>query len=231
MRMVAGDLHARSRCGPWGHPLPPKALTISACQLRATEYDQPAMSGETINGIPRVDLHARPRWKRTLSWWAGGQLGSTKAALAAWRKIAAPIEAPIMNATRGRIKLNIGLPTVVLTSTGARSGQRRQTPLAYFTDGDDVILIASNYGRERHPAWYHNLLAHPECELHIGPRGGPFVAHEAEGADRDRLYALAVDRLNKGWARYEQRTDGIRTIPIMRLTPHAGVANGPGQRD
>jgi deazaflavin-dependent oxidoreductase (nitroreductase family) len=91
-----------------------------------------------------------------------------------------------------------------LTSIGAHTGMRGQTPLAYFTNGDDVILIASNYGGERHPAWYHNLLAHPQCELHIGPLGGPFVAREVDGADRDRLYALAVDRLNKGWARYEQ---------------------------
>ncbi|HTX94419.1 MAG TPA: nitroreductase/quinone reductase family protein [Mycobacterium sp.] len=102
---------------------------------------------------------------------------------------------------------------------------------AYFTDRDGVILIASKYGRERHPAWYHNLIAHPGCELHIGRRGGPFVARETEGAHRDRLYALAVDRLNKSWDTYEKRTNGIRTIPIMRLTPRAGVVNGPGQRD
>ena len=124
-----------------------------------------------------------------------------------------------MKATRGRIRLNVAVPIVVLTSIGARSGKRRETPLAYFTDGDDVVLIASNYGRVRHPGWYHNLLAHPECELHIGPRGGRFVAREIEGADRDRLYALAVDRLNAGFALYEHRTSGHRTIPMMRLTP------------
>ncbi|HZA10017.1 nitroreductase family deazaflavin-dependent oxidoreductase [Mycobacterium sp.] len=177
------------------------------------------MSGDTLNGIPRVDLHARPVWKRNLAWWTGGQLFATKAASAVWRKIAAPLDVPIIKATRGRARLSPALPIVVLTSIGARTGRRWETPLAYFTDGDDVVVIASNYGRERHPAWYHNLLAHPECELHIGPHGGPFVAREAEGADRDRLYALAVDRLNKGWARYEQRTNGIRTIPVMRLTP------------
>ena len=189
------------------------------------------MSGDTINGIPRADLRTQSKWKATLRWWAGGQLGSTKAFLAVYRKLAAPIEAPIMKATRGRVRFNVSVPTVVLTSTGARSGVQRETPLAYFTDGDDVILIASNYGRERHPAWYHNLLAHPECELHIGPRGGPFVAREVEDADRDRLYTLGAERVNKGWARYEQRTHGIRTIPIMRLTPRDEVANEPSQRD
>ena len=97
---------------------------------------------------------------------------------AVWRKIAAPIEAPILKATRGRVRLSLGIPVVVLTSIGARSSKRWETPLAYFTDGDYVILIASNWGRERHPAWYHNLLAHPECELHIGPRGGAFMARK-----------------------------------------------------
>ena len=95
---------------------------------------------------------------------------------------------------------------MVLSSIGARSGERREIPLAYFTDGDDVVLIASNYGGARHPAWYHNLIAHPECELHIGQRGGSFVAHEVEGADRDRLYALAVDRLNRVFALHEKRS-------------------------
>ena len=61
----------------------------------------------------------------------GGQLGSTKTGLELWRKIAAPVEAPIIKATGGRIRLNIVLPIVVLTSIGARGGERRETPLAY----------------------------------------------------------------------------------------------------
>jgi deazaflavin-dependent oxidoreductase (nitroreductase family) len=128
------------------------------------------------------------------------------------------MEAPMMAATGGRLKMNAG-PTVILTSTGARTGKRRDTALAYFTDGDDVILIASNYGGQRHPSWYHNLRAHPECELHIGPRGGRFVAREAERADRDRLYALAQTKLTRNYVNYTQITDGVRMIPVMRLTP------------
>lgn len=176
-------------------------------------------SSGTLNGIPRVDLHVRPLWKRNLNWWMGGRLASTKAGLAVWRKVAAPVEAPLMKVTRGRVRLNIAVPIVVLSSIGARSGERREVPLAYFTDGDDVILIASNYGGSRHPAWYHNLLAHPECELHIGPRGGRFVAREVEGPDRDQLYALTVDRLNRVFALHETRSGDSRTIPVMRLTP------------
>jgi deazaflavin-dependent oxidoreductase (nitroreductase family) len=176
------------------------------------------MSTDTINGIPRADLEARPRWKRNLSWFLGGQLWATKTGLAIWSKTAARIEAPLIKATRGRVRLNIAVPIVVLSSTGARSGQRRDIPLAYFTDGDDVILIASNYGRERHPAWYHNLRAHPECALHIGDKGGRFIATETEGADRARLYGLAAERLNRVWE-VEDKRSGARTIPVMRLTP------------
>ena len=68
------------------------------------------------------------------------------------------------------------------------------------------------------PAGYYNLIAHPECELHIGPRGGRFVAHEVEGGERDRLFGLAVD-LYPGYGNYAQRTDGIRTIRMLRLSP------------
>jgi len=78
--------------------------------------------------------------------------------------------------------------------------------------------MASNYGSARHSNWYYNLLAHPECELHIGPRGGRFVAHEAENADRDRLFALAINLLVASRS-YAKRTDGVRTIPMLRLTP------------
>lgn len=176
------------------------------------------MPAGTVNGIPRRDLRARPAWKRKLAWFAGGQLAATKTGLAVWRKTAAPVEASIMKATKGRVRLSFTMPVLVLTTTGARSGKRRETPLVYFTDGDDVVLIASNYGGERHPSWFHNLLAHPECELHIGPRGGAFVARQATGADRDRLYSLAVDRLAKVFALHDQRS-GDRTIPVMRLTP------------
>jgi deazaflavin-dependent oxidoreductase (nitroreductase family) len=176
------------------------------------------MSSDTINGIPRVDLENRPVWKRNLNWWLGGQIAATKTGLRMWRAVVAPIEAPLMKATRGRVRIAFTSRLVVLATTGARSGERREIPLAYFTEGDDVILIASNYGGTRHPAWYHNLLAHPECELHTGASGGRFIAREAVGSDRDRLYALVRDRLFRVFELHETRS-GSRTIPVMRLTP------------
>lgn len=173
------------------------------------------MSGETIDEIPRVDPRARRGlWKRAMQ-----RLAATSPGMVIHRMVAAPIDASIMQVSGGRVNLAVGvLPVVVLTSTGARSGQRHETPLVYFTDGDDVILTASNYGGARHPGWYYNLIAHPECELHIGPRGGRFVAREIEGAERDRLFGLAAE-LYPGYAKYAQRTGGIRTIRMFRLTP------------
>ena len=168
-----------------------------------------------------MDLASRGPWRRRF-WWlvGGGPLTTSRTSLELWRKLAAPVEAPLIKATRGRLKLNPAVPMVVLTSLGARSGEPREVPLAYFTDGDDVILIASNYGGTRHPAWYHNLRAHPECELHIGPRGGRFVTRETDGDDRDRLYRLAAERLAHVFALHEKRS-GDRAIPVMRLAPAA----------
>ena len=181
---------------------------------------------EAISGIPRVDLQTRGPWRRRLWWLAGGgPLFLSKPVLALWRKYAAPVEARVVDASGGRLKLNPAVPIVVLTTTGAKSGQRRDVPLAYFTDGDDVVLIASNYGSGRHPGWYHNLRAHPGCELRIGSRGGAFTATEALGADRDRLYHLAADRLNHVFALHDKRSGADWTIPVMRLTP---MADAPG---
>ncbi len=176
-------------------------------------------SGDTIQGITRVDLQSRGPWRRRMWWWLGGPIVNSKTAFAVFRKILAPFEASVIKATKGRLKLSPNLPMVVLTSVGARSREHREVPLAYFTDGGDVILIASNWGGARHPAWYHNLRAHPECELHIGPRGGSFVAREVVGGDRDRLYELAVDRLNHVFALHDKRSGEARTIPVVRLTP------------
>jgi deazaflavin-dependent oxidoreductase (nitroreductase family) len=111
------------------------------------------------------------------------------------------------------------LPTHVLflTHTGARSGIARETPLVYFTDGEDVIVMASNYGRERHPAWYYNVKANPEVELRAGGRRGRYVAEITGGEDRDRLWGLAK-QLTRTYANYEDRAAG-RTIQVIRLRP------------
>lgn len=119
---------------------------------------------------------------------------STGPGSAIHRTLVAPLDAPLMRLTRGHVHFAKGtIPLVVRRTMGARSGAQRDVPLAYFTDGDDVILIASNYGQRNHPSWYYNLLKPPRCRLFDGrmDHGGSFVARATEGADHDRLFALA----------------------------------------
>ena len=127
-----------------------------------------------------------------------------------------------MKATGGRVKTTINAPTVLLTHTGAKSGKKRTTPLAYFTDGDDVTLIASRGGHRDHPAWYHNVTANPEVELWSKGVGGRYRAQEAEGEERQRLWDLATE-FYPGFARYQERA-GDRRIPVIVCTPAGRLA-------
>ena len=87
--------------------------------------------------------------------------------------------------------------------------------MLYFHDGADVILIASSYGRDAHPAWYHNLVAHPDCAL----GGEPFRAELVTDAhENERLWKLA-NRVYSGYDGYRERAGAAgRTIPQLRLT-------------
>ncbi len=130
------------------------------------------------------------------------------------------IDPVLMKASGGRLKTTVSAPTVLLTHTGARSGKQRTTPLTYFTDGEDVVLIASRGGAEHNPAWLHNLRAQPDVELWNGGGGGPYRAREAEGAERERLWELAATYY-PGFDDYQRRA-GERRIPVVVCSPSAG---------
>lgn len=108
-------------------------------------------------------------------------------------------------------------PVLFLQTNGARTGEPRATLLTYFTDGDDVILIASNYGRPRHPAWYHNVNSQPEVTLRARGQEGRYIVRETAGAERERLWALAT-LWTPPLLKY-QAMAGDRAIPVMRCTP------------
>jgi deazaflavin-dependent oxidoreductase (nitroreductase family) len=127
------------------------------------------------------------------------------------------IDPYLMRATGGRLKTTVTAPTVLLTHTGAKSGKKRSTPLAYFTDDDDVVLIASRGGHRDHPAWYHNVVANPEVELWTKGGGGRYRARDATGKERERLWALATG-FYPGFARYQERA-GDRRIPVIVCSP------------
>lgn len=125
--------------------------------------------------------------------------------------------------TRGRHSMTSLLtaqPLITLTTIGAKSGEPRSVPLLAIPDGDGIILIASSWGQTRHPAWYHNLRAHPDATVTRDGQSRAYVAAEVAGEERERCWALAV-RVYPGYNAYKGWTDG-RTIPVMRLTPQDG---------
>jgi F420H(2)-dependent quinone reductase len=111
-----------------------------------------------------------------------------------------------------------GLPQMLLLDhVGARSGVRRTSPLVYARAGEDYVLVASKGGYPRHPAWFHNLRAHPDTTIQVGRRTIPVHARVASEEERERLWSrcLAVYR---GFGGYQARAG--RTIPLVILSPH-----------
>ena len=109
-----------------------------------------------------------------------------------------------------------GAPVLLLTTTGAKSGQRRTTPLIYLEEGENVVLVASKGGMSHHPAWYHNLVKHPEAEVQIGSRVQPMVARRASDAEKAALWPRLVG-IYRDYDDYQARTP--RNIPVMVLSP------------
>lgn len=105
-------------------------------------------------------------------------------------------------------------PVILLTTTGAKSGLPRTTPLNYSLDGDRIVVIASKAAAPTHPDWYHNLVAHPEAIVEIGTEKFPVRATIAEGAERQRLFD-AQAALMPFFAEYQQQT--TRQIPVVIL--------------
>jgi deazaflavin-dependent oxidoreductase (nitroreductase family) len=133
--------------------------------------------------------------------------------------VANKVDKHLVPATDGRMSTAIGQQVLVVETIGAKSGARRRIPLVYVTDGDDIVLIASKGGAAKNPAWYHNLNANPDVRVWAKGRSGDYRAREAEGEERERLWAKAVDYY-AGYDTYQARTGG-RRIPVMVLEPAA----------
>ena len=165
--------------------------------------------------VPPVDPNApKGPVKRAMT-----RLTATSAGRWFGMNVAEKVDAKLLARTNGRVALpGAVMPIASMTTTGAKSGRPRTTPILYFTQGDDVILIASNFGRQKHPAWLHNLRRNPEFTMFSKGQGGRYVAKEVEDrAERDRLYALAV-QVFSGYAGYEDRASN-RHIRVMRCSP------------
>lgn len=128
------------------------------------------------------------------------------------------IDRRLIPVTRGRVKVAMGQPILLLHTRGARSGQDRTTPLLYTPHGDGFIVVASKAGAEHNPAWYHNLRAQPDAvTVEIRGRRISVRPREIEGAERDKLWRLVNDNYN-GYETYQGRA-GNRVIPVVLLEP------------
>ena len=107
-----------------------------------------------------------------------------------------------------------GRSVLLLTTTGAQTGQRRLAPVVYTRDGDRYVIVASKGGAPTHPGWYFNLVAHPVVTVEADGKTFGARATPAEGAERDRLYA-AHAAVFPGFREYQLRT--TRVIPVVRL--------------
>lgn len=111
----------------------------------------------------------------------------------------------------------VGLPIIYLTTLGAKTGEARTLPLVSLFDGEKIALIGSNFGRKPNPGWYYNLKRNPLCEVLYRGRKQSYLARQAEGAEREKYWNLAL-AYYQGYALYERRA-AHRTIPVMILEP------------
>jgi deazaflavin-dependent oxidoreductase (nitroreductase family) len=130
------------------------------------------------------------------------------------------IDRVVYRLTRGRATFAswvAGLPIVMLTTTGAKSGRRCTLPLVALPEDDRLVVIASNYGQHRNPAWYYNLCANPRATVCFEGQTREMMARELDGEERERHYARGIG-IYPGWITYRARASH-RRIPVMELTP------------
>lgn len=127
----------------------------------------------------------------------------------------------LFKATRGRIGgTGFGMPVLMITTIGRKSGKPRTTMLTSpVQDGDAVVIVASYGGDNRHPAWFLNLQANPDVELTMSGRTQNMTARVASGEERSELWPRVTEKY-RGYAAYQRRTD--REIPLVILEPAAG---------
>jgi deazaflavin-dependent oxidoreductase (nitroreductase family) len=139
------------------------------------------------------------------------------------------VQQSIYRVSRGWVGRRLsGAPSLLLTTRGRRSGQDRVRALTYLREGDSWVVVASNGGSDRSPAWLLNLIDHPEVHVQDGRAHHDAIAHVADEDERARLWPL-VNRNNRGFARvvhrgaagrydvYQQRTE--REVPIVVIEP------------
>ena len=116
----------------------------------------------------------------------------------------------------GGRSLAVGHPVCLLHTVGAKTGKPRRTALLFTPSGDDIVVAASRGGAPTAPAWYFNVRANPRVDVDIRGKRHAMVAREAEGREREQLWALLNDHFD-GYEQYQERID--RRIPVIVLSP------------
>jgi deazaflavin-dependent oxidoreductase (nitroreductase family) len=170
---------------------------------------------------PRRLRHVDPtrppgRLARAYAAFSNTRLGRFLSIHLVWR-----LDPLLMRVSGGRLGFDLMIPTALLETRGARTGKPRRTVVIYFHDGERVTIVASKLGLPTHPAWFHNLVAHPEEAIFGGvPVRAAVVSDESE---RQRLWALA-DNVFAPYAAYRREAASAgREIPIVQLAPRDGA--------
>jgi deazaflavin-dependent oxidoreductase (nitroreductase family) len=139
------------------------------------------------------------------------------------------LDRAVFRLTRGRSTFSswlAGLPVAWLTTTGAKSGQERTSPVLAIPCGDGrLIVIASNYGQRNNPSWYHNLCANPRVRILFEGAEQEMLARELEGDDRAHWYERGID-IYPGWVEYRKRAP--RRIPVIELSAPSAAPGAGG---
>lgn len=156
-------------------------------------------------------LEKKPFWLKPLA-----AVASTRPVVAVLKRTIPGIDRWLMRRTKGRLAMSAVLPTLLLTTTGRKSGEQRSAPLLYLRHGDDWVIIGTNFGGTSHPAWYLNLKADPSAELLVDGEKIAATARDALPSERQELWSKAV-HLYPGYEAYKTRV-GSRQVPIVVLS-------------
>ena len=124
--------------------------------------------------------------------------------------------AEVYERSGGRVGGWLGLPTLLLSFTGRKSGKTYSTPLVYFQDGDNYVVVGSDGAARHDPQWWKNLKVNPEGSIRVGRKQMNVSASLATGQERERLWDIGKG-INPMWSRYQTRTE--RELPVVVLTP------------
>jgi len=158
---------------------------------------------------------SRNRLRSGILWVTGTRPGS-------WlmSRTITPLDTAVYRASRGRYTASsaiAGLPVVMLTTTGARSGKRRTNPLVGVPAGDDLAVIGSNFGQAKHPGWVHNLIADPNATVTYRDTTVAVTARAADETEFEYAFATGA-AITHSFAEYRERVTG-RDIRVFVLTP------------